>query len=136
MDSQLVDPYELQLRKALDKVLPDAYESLKTLDQMPIEIGMKVLGVLVNYACESQNITVITLARDAIKKIPLKWLTQYYPEVVNRSIDWADEWQYIRLLEVTREVAPELLKVFIDRGLFSENDEIHETAEYFRSKQS
>ncbi|WP_342548012.1 hypothetical protein NST69_31105 [Paenibacillus sp. FSL P2-0089] len=136
MDSQLVDPYELQLRKALDKVLPDAYESLKTLDQMPIEIGMKVLGVLVNYACESQNITVITLARDAIKKIPLKWLTQYYPEVVNRSIDWADEWQYIRLLEVTREVAPELLKVFIDRGLLSENDEILETAEYFRSKQN
>ncbi|MEK3718451.1 hypothetical protein [Paenibacillus sp. FSL R7-0333] len=136
MDSQLVDPYELQLRKALNKVLPDAYESLKTLDQMPIEIGMKVLGVLVNYACESQNITVITLARDAIKKIPLKWLTQYYPEVVNRIIDWADEWQYIRLLEVTREVAPELLKVFIDRGLLSENDEILETAEYFRSKQN
>lgn len=58
------------------------------------------------------------------------------PEVVNRSIDWADEWQYIRLLEVTREVAPELLNVFIDRGLFSENDEILETAEYFRSKQN
>ncbi|MGO4350274.1 hypothetical protein AB4Z45_32980 [Paenibacillus sp. MCAF9] len=136
MDSQLVDPYELQLRKALNKVLPDAYESLKTLDQMPSEIGMNLLGVLVNYACESQNITVITLARDSMKKIPLKWLTQYYPEVVNRSIDWADEWQYIRLLEVTQEVAPELLKVFIDRGLCSENDEIHETAEYFNSKQN
>jgi hypothetical protein len=115
-------------------VLPDAYDSLENLDQLPSEIGMSLLAVLVNYACESQNTTVIMLARDRVKKIPLKWLTQYYHEVVNGSIDWEDEWEYLRLLELTQEVAPELLEVIIDRGLLSENDEIHEAAEYFRSK--
>ncbi|AIQ14914.1 hypothetical protein PDUR_25790 [Paenibacillus durus] len=72
----IVHPYELQIREVLDKVLPDAYDSIENFEKSPLEIGMSLLKILIEYACKGQNIAVITLARDRIKKIPLKWLTQ------------------------------------------------------------
>lgn len=129
-----IHPYELRIREDLDKVLPYAYDSIEKVEKLPLETGLSLLKILIEYACMSQNIALITLARERIKKIPLKWMTQYFPEVANASVDFDDDWEYLRLLELVREAAPDLLDVFIDRGLLSENDEVQEAAEYFRNK--
>lgn len=129
-----IHPYELRIREDLDKVLPNAYDSIEKVEKLPLETGLSLLKILIEYACMSQNIALITLARERIKKIPLKWMTQYFPEVANVSVDFDDDWEYLRLLELVREAVPDLLDVFIDRGLLSENDEVQEAAEYFRNK--
>ncbi|MGG4195699.1 MULTISPECIES: hypothetical protein [unclassified Paenibacillus] len=133
-DNNIVHPYELRIREDLDKVLPNAYDSIEKVEKLPLETGLNLLKILIEYACMSQNIVLITLAREQLKKIPLKWLTQYFLEVANGSVDFDDEWEYLRLLELVREAVPELLDGLIDRGLLSENDEVQEAAEWFRNK--
>ncbi|CAH8768854.1 hypothetical protein [Paenibacillus dendritiformis] len=134
MNSKFVDPFELRIRKALDQVLPDSYDSIENFEKFPHKIGLSVLQILIEYACKSQNINSILLARDRIKKIPSKWLLEYLPEAAKDSICSEDEWEYRRLLELVDEAVPQLLQVYIEQGLLSDNDEVQEAAMDFRNK--
>jgi len=49
----------------------------------------------------------------------------------NLIINFQDEWEYLRLLELVRKVVPELLIVLLNRGLVSNNTEIQEIAKDF-----
>ncbi len=130
-DSNIINPYELQIRKALDNLLPNAYKNIKNIENFPIEIGKNILFILMKYACQSQNLSVIMLGRNKIKEIPLVWLTVYFFEVSDATIDFEDDWEYLRLLELVQEVIPEFLSVFINKGLISDNVEIQEAAKDF-----
>lgn len=134
MNSKFVDPFELRLRKALDKVLPDSYDSIENFEKFPHKIGLSILEILIEYACKSQNIALITLARDRIKKIPSRSLFEYLPKADKGSICIEDEWEYRRLLELVNEAVPQLLEAYIEQGLLSDNDEVQEAAMDFRKK--
>lgn len=134
MTSKFVDPFELRLRKALDKVLPDSYDSIENFEKFPHKIGLSILEILIEYACKSQNIALITLARDRIKKIPSRSLFEYLPKAAKGSICIEDEWEYRRLLELVNEAVPQLLEAYIEQGLLSDNDEVQEAATDFRNK--
>jgi hypothetical protein len=116
MNTNLVDPYELNIRKALDKILPGAYDNIEKIGGFPTEIRKNILEILIKYACESQNVTAIMLARDRIKKIPSSCLSCIFLEASDAVIDFQDEWEYRRLLELVKEAVPDLLTLFIDRG--------------------
>ncbi|WP_366293481.1 hypothetical protein [Paenibacillus sp. AN1007] len=116
MNTNLVDPYELNIRKALDKILPGAYDNIEKIGGVPTEIRKNILEILIKYACESQNVTAIMLARDRIKKIPSSCLSCIFLEASDAVIDFQDEWEYRRLLELVKEAVPDLLTLFIDRG--------------------
>jgi len=116
MNTNLVDPYELNIRKALDKILPGAYDNIEKIGGFPTEIRKNILEILIKYACESQNVTAIMLARDRIKKIPSSCLSCIFLEALDAVIDFQDEWEYRRLLELVKEAVPDLLTLFIDRG--------------------
>lgn len=136
MNTNLVDPYELNIRKALDKILPGAYDNIEKIGGFPTEIKKNILEILIKYACESQNVTAIMLARDRIKKIPSSCLFCIFLEASDAVIDSQDEWEYRRLLELVKEAVPDLLTLFIDRGLLSKEIEIREAAEDFLSLMS
>lgn len=93
MDTNLVDPYEFNIRKALDKILPGAYDNIEKIGGVPTEIRKNLLEVLIKYACESQNVTVIMLARNRIKKIPSGCLSCIFLEASDTVIDFQDEWE-------------------------------------------
>ncbi|WP_374017323.1 hypothetical protein ABU162_24660 [Paenibacillus thiaminolyticus] len=134
MDSNIVHPCELRIREELDKVLPDAYDSIEKIEQLPLQIGLRLLRILIEYACKSQNIGPILLARDRIKNISSKWLFVYFPEAAKECICIEDEWEYRRLLELVYEAVPQLLEAYIEQGLLSDNDEVQEAAMDFRNK--
>ncbi|PZM65759.1 hypothetical protein DOE73_10030 [Paenibacillus dendritiformis] len=91
---------------------------LKFFEKFPHKIGLSVLEILIEYACKSQNINSILLARDRIKKIPSKWLLEYLPEVAKHSICIEDEWEYRRLLELVDEAVPQLLEATLSKDYY------------------
>lgn len=134
MDSNVVHPYELQIRQVLDKILPNAYDSIEKIEKLPPKTGLRILAILTKFACKSQNLSLIMLARERIKKMPLEWLFQYFPEAAYESVCFEDEWEYRRLLELVQETVPQLLEVFINQGASSKNEEIREVIEDFLNK--
>ncbi|MED1790098.1 hypothetical protein P4V47_21935 [Brevibacillus laterosporus] len=128
------NPYELQLREELNQIFAGSYDKMDIIPDYPLVIGLKILSVLTEYACKGQNTEPILLARNQLKKIPIGWLIQFFPEVAQKNIDFEDEWEFRRLLELVHEAIPHLLKKYIEYGLMSQNEEVKEAAEDFVSK--
>jgi hypothetical protein len=129
----MISPFSTQLRKALTSVHPLAYDRLEELDRLPDSIADKVLGILLQSACQSQHIGNIKASREAIARIPRDWLRTALPRAIDTSLNIGDEWEYRRLLELLKELAPDLMPPLIDRGLASNDPDLHETAEDFSS---
>lgn len=134
MNDGIIPPYELRLQNELNKVSPNVYDRTDDIEILPESIGKKVLAVLVEFACYSQNLTMIELARNKIKTIPSNWLMKYFPEVAKKSINFEDEWEYRRLLELLSEATPILLKWGVELGVNSTNEEVREAAEDFKGQ--
>ena len=131
MEGKLISLYELQIRRELDKILPGIYDKIETIAKLHLSVGLRILGVLVGYACKAQHLDCIILGRKLIKKMPTDWVIQHLPEAVKVNLYLDDEWEYRRLLELISEVAPQLLKEYIAIGLESNNWEVREAAEDF-----
>ena len=97
----------------------------------PPDAGRKVLSELLGTACQSQNEANVTLGRKAISRISHDWLLKTAPEVIESTLDVSDYWEYRRLLELLSLSAPELLPVYIQRGLASGDTDVREAAEDF-----
>ena len=124
-------PFSTQLAKLLAKVQPTAFERLEELDQFSEPISERILGILLEVACQSQHIGNIQAGRDAMARVPREWLREVLPRLIDKSLNLKDEWEYRRLLELLKEVAPEMVPPWIDHGLASLDTEIHEAAEEF-----
>ncbi|UNK17386.1 hypothetical protein MNQ98_23360 [Paenibacillus sp. N3/727] len=124
-------PYEIQVTEDVNEICPESYDRMDKISEYPPETGLKLLVVLIEYACKGQNIGPITLAQSQIKKIPSSWLVSFFPEAARKSIDFEDEWEFRRLLELVHEAIPHLLKKYVEIGLASENEEVKEAAEDF-----
>lgn len=55
-------------------------------------------------------------------------------EVADESINYFDEWEYRRLVELVYIYIPELKEKVLTRGINSVNEEIREVVEDFRDK--
>lgn len=110
-------PYEEQLRKHVNKISEGSYDNIKDIIKYPNQISLKILRILIEYACLGQNIAPIELARKKIKEIDSGWLNNFIPQVAQMCICFEDEWEYRRLLELIEEAAPEFIKM----GNFSRN---------------
>lgn len=128
MNDEIISPYELQFKNALNQISPDVYDNMDEIESLPESIGIKILTLLVEYACRAQNLSPIVLARDKIKTIPSKWLIKYLPEVAKKTINFEDEWEYRRMLELVSEAVPMLLTWGIEQGINSTNEEVREAA--------
>ncbi len=127
----MIDKYELWLMEEIQNIDNFLYEDIKIIDKYPLEVAKKVLKVLIENACLGQNYAPIKLARKKIKEIDKYWLKQYFVEVASTCINYEDEWEYRRLLELVMLIVPECKEKILEFGANSENEEIREVIKEF-----
>lgn len=128
----MINRYEVWLIEELQGIDNFLYDDIKLLDTYPLEVSKQVLKVLIENSCLGQNYEPIELARKKINEINKNWLRQYFIEVASSCIDFSDEWEYRRLVELVFFVIPELKQKILEFGLKSENEEIREVVEDFQ----
>lgn len=124
--------YEAWLIKRIQSIDGFPYEDIKVLDKYPLDISKRVLKVLIENSCLGQNYEPIDISRKKIDEINKEWLKQYFFEVANICIDYSDEWEYRRLVELVVFVLPELKQEVLKLGAQSENEEVREVVEDFQ----
>ena len=123
--------FESHLIEAINKVEGFSYGDIKYLNKYPNEISEKVLILLLEYACLAQNYVPIELGRKKIEEINKKWLCDNLIRVSRKCIDFSNEWEYRRLVELVVEAVPKLKGELLKLGENSENLEIREVVEDF-----
>lgn len=131
MSEQFQNKYENMLKEEIAAISDSIYDDIRHLDKYPVESARKVLGILIQSACIGQNLAPIVLGRQKIMELDHQWLIEHFIEVADACINYADEWEYRRLLELTVLCVPELKIKVLDRGRNSENPEIREAVEDF-----
>ncbi len=127
-----MNQYEEMLMEELQCIHGFKYQDIKHLDEYPYDISRGVLRILIESACLGQNYAPIELARKKISEIDVEWLKENVLEVAKSCIDFEDEWEYRRLMELIIEVIPELKNELFVIGQNSENEEVKEAVEDYR----
>ncbi len=133
----MADRYTRQVFDIIDEISPKISKNLGTVTQLPESIGVKILSVIISYACQPQNIGLILIARKIFKKIQPEWVNNYIDKAIEMRLNLQEEWEYRRLMELLSASIPELpgkLEKYITLGLASSNVEVKEAAEDFKEK--
>lgn len=123
-----MDFYEQTLMNNINQVSNFNFSDIKDLDKYPLEISTRVLKMLIESACLSQNYRSIELGREKIGEIDKTWLKEHFIDIAYSCIDLNDEWEYRRLLELVSVTSPELKQDIVAQGLDSSNEEVREAA--------
>ena len=129
-----MNTYEKRLVDELQKINKFPYEDIHLIDKYPLCIAKEVLKVLIDNACCGQNYAPIELGRKKINEINKEWLNRYFLEVAASCIDFSDEWEYRRLVELVDLVVPKLMPQVLDIGKDSENEEVREVVDDYKGK--
>lgn len=125
--------YEAWLIEEIQNINNFPYEDIKVLDKYPLDVSKQVLKILIENSCLGQNYGSIEISRKKINEIDKVWLKQYLIEVASSCIDYSDEWEYRRLVELVVFVMPELKQEILKFGAQSENEEVREVVEDFQN---
>lgn len=126
------DVYEKKIIDDIETVQVGGYTNIRNIDTYPKETACLILKKLLEWACQPQNATPIVIARNKISEIDKIWLKQYFLEVAKTCIDFSDDWEYRRLLELLINVAPELKEEALKLGMGSENEDIQEVIKDYK----
>lgn len=129
----MTDMYEAWLIEEIQNINNFPYEDIKVLDKYPLDVSKQVLKILIENSCLGQNYGPIEISRKKINEIDKVWLKQYLIEVASTCIDYSDEWEYRRLVELVVFVMPELKQEILKFGAQSENEEVREVVEDFQN---
>ncbi|MBS0630962.1 MAG: hypothetical protein JSS11_03545 [Verrucomicrobia bacterium] len=124
--------FEARVAERIDAIWPDISRALDQLPKIDQIIAHRILGELIEYACQTTHTGVIVAARRSVASIPPDWLQANFSPVANERINFEDEWEYRRLLELIEEVSPAFLEQFVVRGLAASNWEVREAAEDYK----
>lgn len=125
--------YEIMLIKRLENEIGFPYADISIVDEYPVDVARAVVRLLVENACQGQNICGIELARNNFKRVNKEWLRKYLFDITVECIDYSDEWEYRRLLELAEEILPELKTDVINVNINSTDEEILEIIEDFKN---
>lgn len=128
----MTNEYETWLIEEIQSIDNFPYKDIKILDKYPLHTSMQILKILIENSCLGQNYAPIEISRRKIKEIDKTWLNQHFIEVASTCINFSDEWEYRRLVELVAFVAPELKQKVLNFGIKSENKEIREVVEDFQ----
>lgn len=120
------------LRKKIESEVPDALRDLEYPDRLSDTQGRKIVSIVLGFACCAQSVGAIEAGRRIFGRLPEKWTENHFAEVAMTAVDFDDEWEYRRLLELLRIMNSKEMPVCIDVGLRSENSEIVEIAKEFQ----
>lgn len=83
---------ELKIDYEINQISPNISTRLEDIERIPAGLGIKILTILIEWACQPQNTHPIEIARKKIKKIPSDWLIEHLPNVAKTAICLDDEW--------------------------------------------
>jgi len=126
--------FEQDIHNALNKILQDSYKHINIIDIYPRDKSREVLGLLLDYACKGQTHAYINIARRLIMQIPHAWIKENFIPVASSIIDFNDDWEYRRMLEVTELLSQELLAWGVQIGQSSDDPEVKEASVDFEEK--
>lgn len=123
--------HEKFLRDRIEAILPGSYVDLERLDSMPDRQARLIVSTILSFACDAQNIMAITAGRYAFARLPPTWLSRNFMSVASTTIDFEDEWQYRRLLELLEGAGSREKSSCVAIGLASNDPEIVAAADEF-----
>lgn len=123
--------YEDMIENKINKISENIYNDLKNINFYPIDMAKKVLKILLEYACISQNITPIEISRRKIGEMDEQWLRNNIQDISSACINFGDEWEYRRFVELIKITVPDLLEWIFEIGKKSTNEEIREVVADF-----
>lgn len=106
-------------------------EELPRLHTYPADTSERVLKELIMFACCPTNTALITLGRKHIQRINRKWRLEHILDVAKECLDFSDDWEYQRFLELIDLSAFELLKDVILIGKDADNADVKEASQDF-----
>ncbi|MBO4696152.1 MAG: hypothetical protein J5643_02585 [Lachnospiraceae bacterium] len=107
-------------------------ENMSSLHRYPADTSERVLKELLMFACCTTHIGFISWGRHYIQKINREWRLEHILESAKECLDFSDDWEYRRFLELVDLSAFELLQDVILIGKDSDNPEIKEASQDFR----
>ena len=125
------DPFYECLCDALNAIDGFDVEEISNLHRYPADTSNKVFKELLCFACCPTNDAFITLGRKYIQKINRKWRLENILDAAKECLDFTDDWEYRRFLELVDLSAFELLRDVILIGKDSDNPEVREASKDF-----
>ena len=133
MSAFLGDPYMRRIIKEINIISEGIFDDVKNLDKYPLDISKQVLRVLIRNSCLGQNCGPIEIGRKKIGEIANReWLVKHFMESADEDINYSDDWEYRRLMELVMLHVPELKEEVLVRGKDSENEEVREVVEEYK----
>lgn len=128
-------PYEQQISCEMNQIAgKDIYNNIHDIYSLDSEKTKLIIKLLLEYACCGQNHLPIKIARELLSVLDSKWLMNYICNLAINCLDLNDEWEYLRLLELSELISVELLKWALSLSENSENPDIIEAADDFKLK--
>ena len=112
--------YEVSFRKTLNTFCEGLADNLQLITGLSENVAAEAIAYLVQLACESQNIANISLARQALSKLPPTWLVPRIHAIAEGNLDLLNgEWECRRLLELYLPMDASLARTFAETCLGS-----------------
>ncbi len=92
----------------------------------------KIVGLLLSYACQSQNDRSITLGRTYLTMFSIEWITGRIMKVAPAALDLNDYWDYRRLMEVSKMISDNLFQWAHEQGRGSDDPDVAEAYEDYK----
>ena len=116
--------YEVSFRKTLNTFCEGLADNLQLITGLSENVAAEAIAYLVQLACESQNIANISLARQALSKLPPTWLVPRIHAIAEGNLDLNGEWECRRLLELYLSMNAALARTFAETSLLSQVDDV------------
>jgi hypothetical protein len=120
------NPFMNDLCRKINSLHPGAGDQLDRIDELPDSTSKMLVNILLEAACQSQNVGNITSARKMMLRIPPVWLASALHDAIEAVVDLNDEWEYRRLIELLKELKSEVLTYYLDYGMAVGSSAIYE----------
>jgi len=127
----LIDSYDRHAFERLEAIsvgLSTNFDRVRMLPEKDID---RALSCALLFACLSTHDRAITLGRELLAEVDPAWLIARIERIADTQIDFEDEWDYRRLLELYQSLDAGLLAKIVSRGLISGRPDLVEAAEDF-----
>lgn len=133
--SNFMNVYEETIRKTVNSYSKaDVYFEPEKIIALPNEISNEIISYLLSCACCAQNELPINIGRKCLSSLPADWITNKLKNLIFKSINIYDEWDYRRFLELSNLISKDLLEWAISISNHSNNSDIIEAAADFTER--
>ena len=120
-------PYELQISEEMNGIAgKDIYNNISDIYSLDSDKIEALIKLLLEYACWATNHLLITISRNFLSAIDSKLLLNYVYDLASVCIDFNDEWESRRFMELSKIISDEMLNWAITQAKCSNNVEVIE----------